>query len=169
MKSPMKHLTQIQIEFSKTALDLLRLDRDSVIKFNGIPFILSDNTPVLGRKENLDLATRENYAPFGMKHMQPETEIEEDSDGQYKQLTNETAPADARFFMTVDKPIPQILMMSKQLRGLFPVDVRNKQLFFRPTTRVRMTFDTIEARCRQGLEKELTLDELVNYAKKDLQ
>lgn len=88
----MKHLNQIQSEFCKQALDLLRLERDSVIHFNGIPFVLSDNTPVLGRRENLDIA-QENYAPVGMKQMHPDIEMN-DGDDKFNQLTHETAPAD---------------------------------------------------------------------------
>jgi hypothetical protein len=160
----MKHLTLIQTEFSKTALDLLKLDRNSVIHLNGMPFILSDNTPVLGRKENLDIA-QENYAPFGMKQMQPDLEIDE-SDNKYKQLTHDTVPEDARFFITTDKPTPEILMKSEKLNGLFPVDIKNKQLFWKPTVRVRTSFKTLEARLLADLEKEMTIDELVDYAKK---
>lgn len=51
----MKHLVSIQTEFSKIAIQQFTLNADSVIKVEGIPLQLKNDTDVLGTEDNIEI------------------------------------------------------------------------------------------------------------------
>jgi len=73
----MKHIAKIQKEFLKVALDDLMLNKGSLVKLQGVPFELKDNTAVAGKQENLDLVATNKKPSFfqGTKYRDP-TDVE---------------------------------------------------------------------------------------------
>jgi len=64
----MKHLATVNREFIRYALERLTINKGQIVKLRGIPFILVDDTNVLGTKENLQLTkTAKEYSRRWLK------------------------------------------------------------------------------------------------------
>jgi len=85
----MKHLATINYEFVRRALERLTINKGQIVKLRGIPFVLVDDTDVLGTKENLQLTkTAKMYSRRWLKmNRKQQEDYLEDHPGSKKRVT----------------------------------------------------------------------------------